>query len=70
MTQVVRKNEQEALENLIRRFNRKVLQAGTIANARRRQFRERIPSKREQRIAAVRKNQKRQERMRRIYLGR
>ena len=70
MIQVVRKSEKEGLENLIRRFNRKVLQSGVVATARRKQFRERVPSKREQRIAAIAKNRKRAERMRKIYLGR
>lgn len=70
MTQVVRKSDKEGLENLIRRFNRKVIQSGLIAKARRKQFRERIPSKRELRESAIRKNVKRKERMRKIYLGR
>ncbi len=33
MVQVTRKDEREANENIIRRFNRKVLQSGVIAKA-------------------------------------
>ena len=33
MVQVTRKHENEANENLIRRFNRKVLQSGVLAEA-------------------------------------
>jgi ribosomal protein S21 len=33
MVQVIRKDEREANENLIRRFNRKVLQSGVLVEA-------------------------------------
>ena len=33
MVQVTRKDEREANENIIRRFNRKVLQSGVLATA-------------------------------------
>ena len=33
MVQVTRKDEREANENIIRRFNRKVLQSGVLAKA-------------------------------------
>ena len=33
MVQVTRKDEREANENIIRRFNRKVLQSGVLAQA-------------------------------------
>jgi len=70
MTFVSRKGDQEALENLIRRFNRKVQQAGVLSLAKRRQYHEKSPSKRLLRRAAIRKRQRREERMRKIYLGR
>ena len=70
MTQVTRKSEQEALENMIRRFNRKVMQSGLLANARRRQYREKPHTKREKREAAIIKARRREERLRRMYLGR
>ncbi len=70
MAEVTRKSSQEGLENLIRRFNRKVLQSGVIAIARRKQYREKEPSKRVVRDQAIRRNQRKVERMRRIYFGR
>ncbi|MBI4101148.1 30S ribosomal protein S21 [Candidatus Microgenomates bacterium] len=70
MTQVVRKDDNEALENLIRRFNRKVLQSGVLGIARRKQYYERPPSKRALRQAAIRKRQRREAKLRKIYMGR
>ncbi|MBI3983698.1 30S ribosomal protein S21 [Candidatus Microgenomates bacterium] len=70
MAEVTRKNPQEALENLIRRFNRKVQQSGMIAIARRKQYMEKSPSKRILRESAIRKNQRKLERNRRMYMGR
>lgn len=67
--QVTRKSEQEALENLIRRFNRKVLQSGILGDARRNQFFEKSPSKRIQRVAAIKKKQRKDERLKRFMLG-
>lgn len=67
---MVRKNEQEALENLLRRFNRKVSQSGVLSIAKRKQYHEPTPNRRAIREAAIRKNRKRDERMRKIYLGR
>ncbi len=70
MTFVSRKGDQEALENLIRRFNRKVQQAGVLSLAKRKQYREKPTSKRLLRRAAIRKRLRREERLRKIYLGR
>lgn len=69
MAKVLRKSEQEALENLLRRFNRKVAQSGVLSIAKKKQFHEQAPNRRAVREAAIRKNRKRDERMRRIYLG-
>lgn len=55
MLQVVRKDEKESLENLIRRFNKKVQQSGVLGVARRKKFFEKPLSKREQREIAIRK---------------
>ncbi len=70
MTQVSRKDDREPLENMIRRFNRKVLQSGVLGAARRRQYFEKVPSKRIQREAAIKKQERRDLKMRKIYLGR
>lgn len=70
MTQVVRKDEKEALENLIRRFNRRVQQSGVLAVAKKKRYFEKEPSKRVLREAAIKKRERREQKMRKIYLGR
>lgn len=55
MLQVVRKDEKESLENMIRRFNKKVQQSGVLGVARRKKYFEKPLSKREQREIAIRK---------------
>lgn len=69
MTQVTRKDERESLEGLIRRFNRKVQQSGSIAIARRKQYFEKPISKKQRRESALVKESRRQEKIRRTYLG-
>ena len=54
MLQVVRKDEKESLENLLRRFNKKVQQSGVLGVARRKRFFEKPLSKREEREIAIR----------------
>ena len=70
MTYVSRKDGKEALENMIRRFNRKVQQAGVLGEARRKQYFEKAPTRKVLREAAIRKNERRAIKMRKIYLGR
>lgn len=55
MLQVTRKDDKESIENLIRRFNKKVQQSGVLGVARRKKFFEKPLSKREQREIAIRK---------------
>lgn len=55
MLQVTRKDDKESLENLIRRFNKKVQQAGVLGIARRKKRFEKPLSKTEQRTIAIRK---------------
>lgn len=69
MLQVTRKDEQESLENLLRRFNKKVQQSGVLGVARRRKFYEKPLSKREQRVIAIRKRA-RKEAKAKLYIGR
>lgn len=54
MLQVDRK-EEESLESLIRRFNKKVSQSGVLTAARRKKFYEKPLTKREEREIAIRK---------------
>lgn len=53
MLQVTRKDNKEALENMIRRFNRKVQQSGVLAQARGNQYFEKPISKTERRKKAI-----------------
>ena len=68
MQQVTRK-EKESFENLMRRFNRKVIQSGDLAIAKKKQYHERTVSKREQREIAIRKAASKERKMRQIILG-
>ncbi len=52
--EVVRK-DQESSENLVRRFNKKVIQSGILATARKKKYFEKPISKRDARAAAIRK---------------
>lgn len=54
MQTVIRKDK-ETFENLMRRFNRKVLQSGTLTTARKKQYHAKAISKTEQRSIAIRK---------------
>lgn len=51
----VEMKDSESLESLIRRFNKKVTQAGLLSAARRRKYFEKPLSKREARAIAIRK---------------
>lgn len=66
---VTRKDQSEANENLIRRFSRKVLQSG-IMPLKKSQMRFSKPiSKRERRIRAILRDQRRAEKTEKIKLG-
>lgn len=62
MIQVTRKDPKEPLENMLRRFTRKVQQSGTVAAVKQNQYFEKPLSKRERRQRAIvrseRKSQK------------
>ncbi|HSX48386.1 MAG TPA: 30S ribosomal protein S21 [Candidatus Nanoarchaeia archaeon] len=68
MLQVTRKDDKESLENLIRRFNKKVQQSGVLGVARRKKFFEKPLSKREAREIAIRKKARKDLKARQ-YLG-
>lgn len=53
--QIVIRKDKETFENLLRRFNRKVMQSGTLTTARKNQYHEKPLSKTEQRQIAIRK---------------
>ncbi len=54
MLEVTRK-EDESAENLVRRFNKKVIQSGILATARKKKYFEKPISKRDARAVAIRK---------------
>ncbi|HSX14462.1 MAG TPA: 30S ribosomal protein S21 [Candidatus Saccharimonadales bacterium] len=68
MLQVTRKDDRESLENLIRRFNKKVQQSGVLGVARRKKYFEKPLSKREQREIAIRKRARKEIKAKQ-YLG-
>jgi small subunit ribosomal protein S21 len=70
MLQVTRKDDKEALENMIRRFNRKVQQSGVLAEARQGERFEKPISKRDRRTKAIIRKQYRADKIRRLRLGR
>jgi len=69
MISVKRKDEREAGENLLRRFNRRVLQSGVIAKAKSAQRFSKPVSKRERRASAIIREQRRAEKTLQIRLG-
>ena len=69
MIQVTRKDAKESLENLLRRFNRKVQQAGVISAVKQAQFFEKPMSKRERRNKAIIRNQRKALKLKKIKFG-
>ena len=69
MIQVTRKDSKESLENLLRRFNRKVQQSGVIAAAKQSQYFEKPLSKRERRNKAILRRERKAAKLKKIKLG-
>jgi len=69
MIQVTRKDSKESLENLLRRFNRKVQQSGVVAAVKQGQYFEKPISKRERRLKAIVRQQRKLVKIRKIKLG-
>jgi ribosomal protein S21 len=69
MIQVTRKDSKESLENLLRRFTRKVQQAGVITTAKQAQYFEKPISKPERRQKAIVRRERKAEKARKIKLG-
>lgn len=66
---VTRKDQSEANENIIRRFNRKVLQSGVMATAKEGLRFTKPISKRERRIKAILRDKRKAEKAERMKLG-
>jgi len=69
MIQVTRKDSKESLENLLRRFNRKVLQSGVGAVAKQGQYFEKPISKPERRKKAIIRRERKEIKLNKIKLG-
>ena len=69
MIKVTRKDEKEANENIIRRFNRKVLQSGVMATAKENMRFSKPISKRERRLKAILRDKRKAEKAERRKLG-
>ncbi len=69
MIQVTRKDSKESLENMLRRFTRKVQQAGVITRAKQNQYFEKPMSKRDRREKAILRRERKALKMKKIKLG-
>lgn len=69
MIQVNRKDSKESLENLLRRFTRKVQQSGVIANAKQSQYFEKPMSKRDRRTKAIVRRERKNIKIKKMKLG-
>lgn len=69
MIQVTRKDPKESAENLLRRFNRKVQQSGSLAIVKQNQFFEKPISKPERRRKAIIRQERKAIKLKRIKLG-
>ena len=69
MISVTRKDSKEPLENVLRRFNRKVQQAGVIAVVKSGQYFEKPISKRDRRIKAITRNERKAVKVKRMRFG-
>lgn len=66
---VTRKDQSEANENIVRRFNRKVLQSGVLATAKEGLRFNKPLSKRDRRTKAILREQRKAEKAERMKLG-
>ena len=69
MISVTRKDGKEPVENLLRRFNRKVQQAGVIVTVKQNQYFEKPTSKRERRLKAIIRRERKALKLKKIKLG-
>ena len=69
MIQVTRKDSKESLENLLRRFNRKVQQSGVLATVKMNQRFEKPISKRDRRTKAIIRKQRKNLKIKKLKLG-
>jgi ribosomal protein S21 len=70
MITVTKKDSNESVENLLRRFNRKVQQAGVLATAKSAQYFEKPPAKRDRRLRAIVRRERKAAKIKKLKLGR
>jgi len=70
MITVTRKDSKESVENLLRRFNRKVQQSGLVTEAKETAYFAKPLSKRERRIRAIKRQERRAQKIKKLKLGR
>ena len=70
MITVTRKDSKESLENLVRRFSRKVQQSGLVLAAKQNQYFEKPMSKRDRRQKAIVRRERKLQKTKRMKLGR
>jgi len=69
MIQVTRKDTKESIENMLRRFTRKVQSSGVLAVAKQSQYFEKPMSKRIRREKAIQRRDRKSIKVRKIKLG-
>ncbi len=69
MIQVTRKDSKESVENLIRRFTRKVQQAGVVTTAKQNEYFEKDISKTDRRKKAIIRRERKAIKMKKMRLG-
>jgi len=70
MILVTRKDSKESVENLLRRFNRKVQQSGVLATAKQGEYFEKPISKRDRRSKAIVRQERKAAKAQKLRLGR
>ena len=70
MIQVTRKDSKESVENLMRRFGRKVQQSGVLATAKSGQYFEKPISKSDRRAKAIIRKARKADKIKKLKLGR
>ncbi|MBL8121745.1 30S ribosomal protein S21 [Candidatus Saccharibacteria bacterium] len=69
MIEVTRKDGKESVENLVRRFNRRVQQSGLVLAVKQGQYFEKPISKRDRRLKAIVRNERKAIKLKKVKLG-
>ena len=69
MIQVTRKDSKESVENLLRRFTRKVQQAGVVTKTKQAQYFEKPLSKSDRRKKAILRRERKSLKLKKIKMG-